>query len=68
VFKFYLSGFVILKIYDILGNEVKTLVSEQKSVGSYNINFDASGLASGFYIYRLTANNFVSTKKMLMIK
>jgi hypothetical protein len=62
------EGFVTLKIYDILGDEVKILVNENKSAGSYNIRLDASGLASGMYIYRLTAGNYVSTKKMLMIK
>jgi hypothetical protein len=62
------EGFVSLKIYDILGNEVKILVNENKPIGSYNIHFDASGLASGMYIYRLTAGNYISTKKMLMIK
>jgi len=62
------EGFVTLKIYDILGSEVKILVNENKPVGSYNIHFDASDLASGIYIYRLTAGSFISTKKMLMIK
>jgi len=62
------EGFVTLKVYDILGNEVKILVNENKPVGSYNIRFDASGLASGMYIYRLTAGKYISTKKMLMIK
>jgi hypothetical protein len=66
------EGFVTLKIYDILGKEVKTLVNENKPAGNYNIHFDASsasgGLASGIYIYRLTAGSFISTKKMTMIK
>lgn len=62
------EGFITLKVYDILGNEVKSLVNENKPAGIYNINFDASGLASGMYIYKLTAENYISTKKMLMIK
>jgi Secretion system C-terminal sorting domain len=64
---------VILKIYDILGNEVKTLVNEEQGAGFKEIKFDGSSFASGMYIYRLTANNqehqnFVSIKKMMMIK
>jgi hypothetical protein len=62
------QGFVSLKIYDILGREVKTPVNEIKSVGSYIIDFDASGLPSGIYFYRLECNGFVETKRMLMIK
>jgi hypothetical protein len=66
---------VSLKIYDILGNEVKTLVNEQQAAGYKEVKFDGSSLASGVYIYRLIANNsanqqanFVSVKKMIMIK
>jgi Secretion system C-terminal sorting domain len=62
------EGFVKLKVYDILGREVRTLVNESKPAGSYNIPFDASDLASGMYIYRLIASNYISTKKMLLIK
>ena len=62
------SGQVSLKIYDILGNEVATLVNENKEAGYYEVQFDGSQLASGMYIYRLTAGNYISTKKMLMIK
>lgn len=61
-------GFVTLKVYDILGNEVTTLVNEQKEPGYYEVDFNAAGIASGVYIYRLQAGSFVSTKKMLMIK
>ena len=59
---------VILKVYDVLGNEVVTLVNEEKPAGVYTINFDASQLASGIYLYRLQAGNFVETKKMILIK
>ncbi|QQS36602.1 MAG: T9SS type A sorting domain-containing protein [Ignavibacteriales bacterium] len=59
---------VSLKVYDVLGNEVAELVNEDKEAGWYDISFDASGFASGVYIYRVIAGNFISTKKMLMIK
>lgn len=59
---------VTLKVYDILGGEVTTLLNEDKDAGWYNISFDASGLASGIYIYRITAGSFISTKKMLLLK
>ncbi|HVO76161.1 MAG TPA: T9SS type A sorting domain-containing protein [Ignavibacteriaceae bacterium] len=62
------EGFVTLKVYNILGKEVKTLVNENKTAGSYNIYFDGSGLASGVYIYRFKAANYSSTRKMLLIK
>ena len=57
-----------LKVYDILGNEVATLVNEQKEPGYYEVNFNASSIASGVYIYRLTTGRFISTKKMIVIK
>ena len=59
---------VQLKIYDVLGNEVATLVDENKSAGSYEVNFDAEGLTSGIYFYKLQAGSFVQTKKMILIK
>ncbi len=62
------EGMVTLKIFDILGNEVKTLVNEQKEMGSYTVQFDASSLASGTYVYQLRVNDFTSTKKMLLLK
>ena len=62
------SGSVTLKIYDMLGKEVMTLVNEQKEMGGYTVQFDASSLASGMYVYQLRANDFVSTKKMLLLK
>ncbi len=62
------SGNVSLKVYDVLGKEVATLVNEVKQSGSYHINFDASNLASGVYIYTIRANDYVSSKKMLLIK
>ncbi len=62
------TGLVTLKIYDILGKEVATLVNEQKNQGRYSVNFDASRLASGVYIYQLRVKDYVGSKKMLLIK
>ncbi|MFI5406815.1 MAG: T9SS type A sorting domain-containing protein, partial [Nitrososphaerales archaeon] len=59
---------VTLKIYDILGNEITTLVNEQKEPGTYEIYFDASGLSSGMYYYTLTSSGFSETKKMILLK
>ena len=70
--------FTILKVYDVLGNEVVTLVNEEKPAGSYEIQFSAIGgsasggdaytLPSGLYFYQLRAGNFIETKKMILIK
>lgn len=59
---------VSLKVYDLLGREVATLVDEEKPAGSYEINFDATGLASGVYIYRLHARNYSESKKLILIR
>jgi hypothetical protein len=61
-------SFVTMKVYDVLGNEITTLVNEEKPVGSYQIEFDASGLPSGIYFYRLQAGSFVETRKMVLMK
>jgi Secretion system C-terminal sorting domain len=61
-------GIVTLKVYDILGKEVATLVSENKIEGTYDITFDASRFTSGVYIYQLRANDYVSSKKMILLK
>jgi hypothetical protein len=63
-----ISGFVTLKIYDILGNQVATLVNENKDQGFYNVNFDASKLSSGVYIYQIKSNDYISSKKMMLLK
>jgi len=60
--------FTTLKIYDILGNEVATLVNEQKQAGNYEVEFDASNLTSGVYFYQLVSNEFVSTNKMVLLR
>ena len=62
------NGFVTIKVYDVLGKEVVMLVNENKSAGYYNVNFDASKLTSGVYIYTINANGFAQTKKMLLMK
>jgi len=62
------KSFVSLKVYDILGNEVATLVSQNENGGSYSVKFDGSRFASGVYFYRLTAGNFVSAKKLIILK
>lgn len=61
-------GLVTLKIYNIRGQEIMTLVDQKQAAGNHKITFDASTLASGFYIYRLSAGKHVDTKKMLFIK
>ena len=62
------DGFVSLKIYDLLGRNVKTLVSEFKSQGRYSVSFDASQLSSGVYFYQLKAGDYTSIKKMVLLK
>jgi hypothetical protein len=62
------SSFVILKVFDLLGREVATLVNEEMGAGSYEKNFDDSGLASGVYLYRLQAGSFTQTKKLLLLR
>ncbi|AFH48139.1 Peptidase S8/S53 subtilisin kexin sedolisin [Ignavibacterium album JCM 16511] len=57
-----------LKVYDVLGNQVVTLVNEYREAGSYKVEFNASALASGVYIYKLTAGSYISSKKMMVIK
>ncbi|MEE9450264.1 MAG: T9SS type A sorting domain-containing protein, partial [Ignavibacteriaceae bacterium] len=61
-------GFVALKVFDVLGNEISTLVNEEKPAGSYEVDFDSQGLSSGIYFYKLQAGNFVETKKMVFLK
>jgi photosystem II stability/assembly factor-like uncharacterized protein len=59
---------VTIKVYDILGREVRTLVNEYKSPGSYNVTFNAANLSSGIYIYQMKAGNYVSSKKLVLMK
>lgn len=62
------DGLVTLKVYDVLGREIKTLVNEEKQVGTYNVQFDASNLSSGIYFYSITTGVFHQTKKMILIR
>jgi hypothetical protein len=62
------SGDITLKIYNLLGEEVKTLVNEFKEIGNHTVQFNASNLASGIYFYRLQAESFIQTRKMILIK
>ncbi len=62
------QGFVTLKIYDVLGKEVATLINQEKSAGNYEVVFNSVGLASGVYIYRMKVNDFITSKKMILIK
>ncbi|MEI7483265.1 MAG: T9SS type A sorting domain-containing protein, partial [Ignavibacteriota bacterium] len=62
------AGFVSLKIYDVLGREVRTLVNEVKSAGQFSVDFNASEFSSGVYFYRLESNGFTDIKRMMLIK
>jgi len=62
------SGLVSLKVYDMLGKEVATLVNEVKSAGTYAVDFNGASLSSGMYFYKISVNGFSDVKKMLMIK
>jgi hypothetical protein len=62
------NEFISLKVYDVLGNEIATLVNEEKSSGSYQVKFDATGIPSGVYFYKLNAGEFSQTKKMILMK
>jgi hypothetical protein len=62
------SSQVSLKIFNTLGQEMETLVNEEKQVGTYEVNWNASNLQSGVYFYRLQAGSFVQTRKMILLK
>jgi hypothetical protein len=59
---------VSLKIYDVLGNKVATLVNEEKPAGTYEVTWNAQGLSSGVYLYKLQAGSYFEAKKMILIK
>jgi hypothetical protein len=61
-------GVVKIQVYDILGRNVAVLVNSELNPGSYSVNFDATGLSSGIYFYRMTSGDFISTKKMVILK
>jgi len=62
------SEYVSLKVYDVLGNEITSLVNENKAAGNYIVDFNASSLSSGVYFYKISAGNYTETKKMMIIK
>ena len=61
-------GLITIKVYDLLGKEVATLINEERNAGNYQIDFDGTGLPSGVYFYKLTAGNFSETKKLVLMK
>jgi hypothetical protein len=61
-------SFITIRVYDVLGKEIAILVNEEKLSGSYEVEFDGKGLASGIYYYRITTDNFSQTKKMILLK
>jgi hypothetical protein len=62
------AGIVTLKIYDLLGREVATLVNERKDPGVYNVDFNATNMASGIYLYKISSGDFSAVKKMMLVK
>jgi hypothetical protein len=62
------NEFISLKVYDVLGKEIAVLVNEEKPAGSYQVNFDANGIPSGVYFYKLKSGEFSKTKKMILMK
>jgi len=62
------GGLVTLKVYNVLGSEVATLVNKEKLAGTYEVEFNASNLPSGIYFYRLKSGSFSSTKKLILLK
>jgi hypothetical protein len=62
------TGLVTIKVYNILGKEIATLVNEQKTAGNYSVKFTASRYASGVYFYRMQAGSFIETKKLILLK
>ena len=62
------DGIITLEIFDILGRRITTLVAEYRTAGSYEQVFNASSLASGVYVYKLQAGDFVSSRKMILLK
>jgi hypothetical protein len=67
-FQLPVTSFAIVKIYDISGNEIQTLVNEQLSPGTYEVDFDGTNYSSGVYFYSLVSGSFSSTKKMVLVK
>ena len=70
VIRYSVTGnkYVSLKVYNALGNEVATLVNEKQNAGTYEVDFNGSGLSSGIYFYKFTSDNFTDTKRMILLK
>ncbi|MBK7632282.1 MAG: T9SS type A sorting domain-containing protein [Ignavibacteriales bacterium] len=62
------SSQVQIKVFDVLGNEIETIVNEEKPIGTYELNWNAANLPSGVYFYRLRAGDYVQTRKMILLK
>jgi Tol biopolymer transport system component len=62
------SGFVTIKLYDILGKQVATLINDNKPAGNYSVKFDGSKLVSGVYFYRMETGSFSQSRKLLLLK
>ena len=62
------SSNVVIKVFNVLGTEIETLVNEEKSVGTYELNWNAANLPSGIYFYKLQTSNFVQIRKMILLK
>ena len=62
------TSIVVIKVFDILGNEIETLINEQKSIGTYELTWTAVNLPSGIYFYQLIAGSYIETKKMVLMK
>ena len=62
------TSIITLKVYNVLAEEIAVLVNEEKLVGSYEVEFDATSLTSGIYFYQLRGGDFVETKKMMLLK
>jgi hypothetical protein len=58
----------VLKIYNVLGNEIAIVVNEKQTAGEYKIEFNGTGLSSGIYFYKITAGEFIETKKMVILR
>ena len=61
-------GLVKLKVYDVLGNEIVSIVNEEKAAGQYQVEFNSENLSSGIYIYRMQVNNYIESKKMILLR
>jgi hypothetical protein len=62
------KGLVKISVYDMLGRKISVLVNEVKTPGNYSLNFEASNLASGMYIYKMETDRFTESKKMVLIR